>query len=323
MQDTLVMESSYMSGPSVGFMKDLFSIEGLNVTEDVPLAGLTTFKIGGPARIFLEPCSLSALVSVLSLLHRAKVKYYLLGAGSNILVQDEGVACVLSLRGLQEFYVHDKLPDKPGVVIHAGAGISLKYLVSWSVRNGLHGLEHLIGIPASLGGAVIMNAGTKEGMVSDCMRRLLVADRHGLSWMDMASLSPGYRAMNIGSGQVVCAVELELLRADKLQVRSNALNIMARRRTSQPIGLASAGCIFKNPPDNYAGKLIESCGLKGYRSGNAMISDVHANFIVNLGGATYWDVMKLITLAKDRVMREFAVDLSLEVELWHDMPDLV
>ena len=296
--------------------RDISYIEGVRVKTNITLRGLTTFKIGGNCRLFLEPITYKALKAVKNYLDINSINYYILGAGSNILAPDEDIECVLSLRGLVSFSLNKEPSFKDGIILRVGAGFSLKRLISWCMKNSFSGLESLIGIPASVGGAIYMNAGIKEESISDSIAKILVLKDKELIWLKRDDISPSYRDLGLRAGEIICASELKLKRCSQKLIKDKLLKMINSRVKSQPIGAKSAGCIFKNPKGDYAGRLIELCGLKGLRVGDAKVSEKHANFIINLGDARQSDVLELIDIIKAKVRERFSKELSLEVKVW-------
>ncbi len=299
--------------------RELEKIAGLQVSTQVPLAPLTTFRIGGRAALWLRPMSVAALEKALQVLERTRPVFRIMGHGSNLLVDDRGVPAVLSLSGLSAISM-----EKDHLV--AGAGAALSSLISFCLRRGIGGLEPLCGIPASVGGAVFMNAGANGLQFLDLVDAVLLTGPGGSRWVEPSEISPGYRSSSIPKGLVVsaCRIPLKengsarahLVRRPKGKGIEIIRQVMKKRTRTQPINLPSAGCIFKNPPGDSAGRLLDLSGLKGRSVGGAAISEKHANFIVNRGGASFRHVMELMELAADQVERDFGVRLSPEVVVW-------
>lgn len=276
--------------------------------QDEPLAAHSTFGIGGPARLFAEVRSVEEIVQVVrECLHRNE-RYLVIGKGSNSLFDDRGYDGVVILNRI------DRVTEEGGRY-SAGAGASFSLLGIRSARAGWTGLEFASGIPGSVGGAVVMNAGangqeTSGSLVSvewiDAAGELMIKPREELQF--------GYRTSPFQGGrEIVIAAHFQLQRGD--EARRRQIEIVNDRRKSQPYGVPSAGCIFRNPPGESAGKLIDQLGLKGMRVGGAEVSTCHANFIVNRGGATSADVLELIQLIKARVREVSGVELCEEVRL--------
>jgi UDP-N-acetylmuramate dehydrogenase len=298
----------------------LKKIENLEIVRDVCLAPLTTFRIGGRARLFLRPGTLGALERTVSFLSREGIAYKVLGRGSNLLISDSGVGVVMSLAALQT--ISGPFPPRSGTgrptdrYVTVEAGCRLKSLLGWSIRSGLGGLECLTGIPASIGGAVAMNAGTAEGSIGEITDALLLCGPEGTGWVDAKELDFRYRGLKLPEKGIISAARLRLHPSPSQEIRSRMrVNLEWRLRT-QPLGRPSAGSVFKNPPGDSAGRLIDICGLKGLTAGDAHVSNTHANFIVNLGNATCLQVLELMDIIKMRVKKETGVVLEPELAIW-------
>ncbi len=284
----------------------------LGVIENAPIS--TWFGVGGRADALLAPGSLDELRAALEAHEAQRGPVRVLGDGANLLVADEGVGgLVVSLDRLRRVTWSER-----GVIADAGARLPL--IVAEACRRGLGGLEGLGGIPASLGGAVRMNAGGAFGEIGSVIRRVRVLDHAGREHeLTPAELSFGYRASNL-AGLIVVEVELVLEPGDPVELRAKLKEVMAHKKQAQPLGASSAGCVFQNPELDgrrvSAGRLIDRAGLKGAREGGARVSERHANFIVTEEGATAGDVLRLI----DRVQREVAetqgVELTRELVVW-------
>lgn len=274
-----------------------------------PLANLTTFKIGGPADFYFEPVDGGDLTVLVNLLNEHKSPFMIIGNGSNILVSDDGYrgSAINLERGLSDV-------EFDGELLKAGAGIKLAQLVDFGIENSLHGLEMLVGIPGTLGGTLVMNAGAYGGAISDHLVEVEVIRRGGLRKLSRDAVVFGYRYSSL-EDDIVVGATFGFPRGDKDEMKRVRRELLLRRKELQPVDSPNAGTIFKNPAMNSAGRLIENCGLKGLRIGDAQISVKHANFIVNLGGASAVDVVKLIRKAREEVREKFAVILELEVKL--------
>ena len=279
------------------------------VSINEPLEKYTTFRIGGPADIYLEPVDKDDAVALIIALRREGVPFFLMGNGSNILVADEGVrGAVVNL----EYGFNYVTADDDGL-IRAGAGIKLAQFVDYCIGRGCGGAEMLAGIPGTLGGAVIMNAGAYGGEISDHMVSIELIRGEKLMTIDKSQAGFAYRTSSLG-GDVILEATFRFPPGQKDAMKASRRETMLKRNTSQPVQFPNAGSIFKNPPGDYAARLIQECGLKGRRVGNAEISELHANFIINLGGATANDVVALATIARDEVLRKFGIALELEIK---------
>ncbi len=279
---------------------------------DEPLASRTTLRVGGPADIYVEPSSENALTSVLELTRLRNVPVFLLGRGSNLLVRDGGIRGVVVRLSQPEFAKIEIEGDR----VKAGAGAKLKDLANATRRAGLAGLEFLEGIPGSLGGALRMNAGAMGGWTFDRVERLRCMDRLGeVRDLPVAEVEFTYRSCPLLTTQIALGATLRGSGESAETVKARMDGYSQKRWDSQP-NQPSAGCTFKNPsPELPAGKLIDQLGLKGTRVGDAMVSDVHANFFVNLGKATARDVLDLIELVRVRAREARGVELETEVEI--------
>ncbi len=275
-----------------------------------PLAPLTTWRIGGPAELYLEPKSVEELADAVALLRRSGIPYRLLGGGSNLLVADKGVrGAVVALSRLSA------VRRREGV-LEVEAGARLLEVVRMAATSGLSGFENLAGIPGRVGGAVFGNAGSRYGAIGDLVVSLDLMEVDG----ELRRVVPGpsffrYRGSDVGERIVVRAL-LAGGEADPRLLRARVRELVQERRRSQPGWVGNAGCVFKNPKGDAAGRLIDASGCKGLRSGAVFVSNRHANFFENGGEGTASDVLRLVDLVRDRVRRAHGVDLELEVRRW-------
>jgi UDP-N-acetylmuramate dehydrogenase len=291
-----------------------FSTEFDDILEKAaPLAGATTFGIGGPAEYLARPRSRERLAELLAAAAREGLRVRVLGAGSNLLVADEGVAGVVVTLGGRAFAFLEVLPGS----LRCGAGLGLARLVREAASAGLSGVECLAGIPATVGGALVNNAGGRYGNLGQVVREIEALDLGGQEvTLSGERAGFGYRSSQLG-GLVVTGCRLELAAEDPALVRRRTGEVQREKRAAQPLGEASAGCIFRNPPDGPpAGRLIEELGFKGRRVGGAQVSERHANYIVNRAGARCSDVLELIDAIRGEAARARGIDLELEVEIW-------
>lgn len=290
----------------------LGDVQGI-VRFEEPLKRYTTYRIGGPADVLVVPASYQDVALVIKAAHEYGYPLFVMGCGSNLLVHDEGVrGIVLRLGNLMGQVTTS------GNTITAGAGSLLPKVAKIAADHGLTGLEWGGGVPGTVGGAVSMNAGAHGGETSDILIAATVLDRTGQRH-DLTSEDMGFRYRRSDlvkdNGLIVLEATFRLEQEDPAVVMNKMKAFALRRRMTQPLGQPSSGSVFRNPPGDYAGRLIEAAGLKGHRVGGAAVSTVHGNFIVNTGGARARDVLALIRLIQSRVKAEFAVDLELEVEL--------
>lgn len=290
---------------------------------DEPLARHTTLRIGGPAAEFWEPQRPEDLAAVLSRLARDGAAWRMLGGGADTLAPDGGVrGAVIHTGAMRRVF-----REEGG--LRAWAGVTLPQLVRTAADAGLTGLEPLIGVPGQVGGALAMNAGSATWGVWDAVEELTVWDPDAaapgsepaafLRVLRPAEVGPAYRDGRLGR-RVALEAKLRLAPADPRAIRDEQERLLRRKNATQPVTLASAGCAFKNPPGDSAGRLVDAAGLKGARAGGAEISERHANFVVNRGGATAADVRALIERAEREVESRFGVRLERELCVWPE-PD--
>jgi len=293
--------------------KQLQHLDGVEVDWKVKLAGHTSLRVGGPVSCLLRPLNLAGLQSSVQVLSQNHHPYFILGRGTNLLVRDTGTrAAAISLES--GFSQVERL-DASGRV-RVGAGLRLNRLLRFCLQEGLSGLEFIAGIPGSVGGALRMNAGTHAGEMADvCEEVLLLLADGSLSRLTGSQLCFSYRRAELPPGAVLLEAEFSFSPGSREQIRGKIRTLLRERNEKQPWRLPSAGSVFKNPPGDFAGRLIEAVGLKGVRVGDAQISPRHANFIVNRGKARARDILALIELARDKVSQEFGVHLELEIEI--------
>lgn len=280
--------------------------------ENEPLTRHTTFRIGGVCDYFIYPKSILCLMRILRLLQERDVPYSVFGKGSNLLCSDDpyhGVVICLD-RYLNNFYF-----EKDGTLI-AEAGCSIILLAQEAMRRGLSGLEFASGIPGTLGGAMYMNAGAYKSDISACLKEVLVCRDHSLVWMKKEELDYAYRhsAFQSHPEWTIIAGKLQLAKRDQREIRSLMDARRERRMSSQPLDLPNCGSVFRNPPQHPAWQLIEEIGYRGKRVGGAMVSDKHANFIVNVGEAKARDVDRLIREIQEKISERYGIELITEVE---------
>jgi UDP-N-acetylmuramate dehydrogenase len=283
------------------------------VRADVPLRDFTWYQLGGPARWFCEPRDEAELATLLARVRAARIPWEVLGSGANVIVRDEGfdgVVIHLRGRGFEQIEFENE-------TVHAGAGTDLPTLVRTTLKHGLVGLEVLAGIPGTVGGAVRMNAGGRHGEIGEFVRDVRLLDSDGrIVTRTAAEVGFAYRHTNLGDC-IVLGVRLTLERGDAEEALDRYREIWSEKYANQPpLAARSSGCIFKNPPERSAGRLLDEAGLKGVRVGEAEISTRHANFIVASDGATAQDVLDLMQLAKERVQQTAGIVLEPEVEIW-------
>lgn len=273
----------------------------------------TTFKIGGAARLMLVPNSEEQIQQIVKECGKQGVRYITVGNGSNLLVADEGIDAVVILLGKD--FADVKLIDD--TTIYAQAGASLIKVCRFALENGLSGLEFGYGIPGSCGGGAFMNAGAYGGELKDVLYRCDHIDTNGEKGMlQNEELKLGYRySAYYENGCIVTGVYMKLKKADKDEIKAKMDDYMDRRKSKQPLEYPSAGSTFKRPEGYFAGALIEQCNLKGASVGGAQVSEKHAGFVVNTGGATCKDVLDLCQMVSNTVKTETGVDLEMEIRV--------
>lgn len=280
---------------------------------DAPLAPLTWYKLGGPARWLFTPGSEAELAALVNRCHTAHVNWRVLGRGANILIPDAGVDAAVICLSHPAF----KAASWEENQLTAGGGADFPTLVKQAVDQGLSGLEGLAGIPGTVGGIIRMNAGGKYAYVSAVTRAVRTMTREGtIQTLTAEQAGFRYRDSALG-GQIVLGATFALTPGDADAIRTTFRNVWTEKSREQPpVSKRSAGCIFKNPAQMPAGKLIDDCGLKGASRGKAAISERHANFIVADPDARAQDVIDLIEHAKERVLAQHGIELELEIEIW-------
>jgi UDP-N-acetylmuramate dehydrogenase len=274
-----------------------------------PLARYTTFRIGGEADYYVEPSDIDDVINIVKYAAKQEIPYYVMGNGSNILLSDDGIkGIVINLEGAFNYLKHEN-----GMII-AGAGVKLAKFVDFSIQNNYAGVEMLAGIPATVGGALIMNAGCYGGETSDHVAEVKVIQNAKLKNLSKEECGFIYRNSNLKS-MVVLEASFKLAAGNKEELQEKRKEFILHRNQAQPVEIPNAGCIFKNPKDHKAAILIDQCGLKGTKYGGAMVSTKHANFIVNYDNATAHDVIELVKIIKRTVHEKTGVDLEMEVKL--------
>ncbi|MFA5311245.1 MAG: UDP-N-acetylmuramate dehydrogenase [Candidatus Omnitrophota bacterium] len=286
--------------------------KNLKISNNRPLKDKTTMRIGGAARFFCQPRDLKELRMLISWAKKGSIPVFVLGAGSNLLISDKGVKGLV-LKLSSAFFTAIELK---GNSIEAGSGVKLSRLIKFSLGKSLTGLEFLSGIPGTLGGAVMMNAGCWGRDIADIVSQVKVMDLKGrIKALKGRDIPFGYRKSGLGK-YIILKARIRLKKSARGIIECNIKDHLLKRRNSQGLTFYNAGCIFKNPKSESAGKLIELCGLKGKRIGGAFISPRHANFILNSGNANSGDVLKLISLVKKRVKNKFRLALEPEIKIW-------
>ena len=271
----------------------------------------TTYGIGGPADLMIFPKSKQDLIKVIEIINENKIQLTILGSGSNVLVSDNGIrGAVISLKNsLKQIEVDNN-------ILYAECGTMLGKIVKHAVKNNLIGLENLNGVPGTLGGALIMNAGAWGGEISENLVHVeIMNSKNEIQKIQKKDLNFSYRQSSFNKDDILLSAKFNLQKADKDVIKDNFIEAQSGRKKSQPLNKRSAGSLFKNPKNNSAGKLLDEAGLKGFSIGDAKISEKHANFFINDGDASSRDMLMLIKKAHKEVKDKFNVNLSLEVKL--------
>jgi UDP-N-acetylmuramate dehydrogenase len=302
-------------------------LEGIcpgRVKQREPLSPYTTIGIGGRADWFIEPKNISEMEQLMKMVKAENIPWFVLGRGSNLLVSDQGVrGLVCHLSSLRPPITIKRYKDDR-ILLEVEAGFSLSGLVRFGINNRLRGLEFLAGIPGSIGGAWAMNAGSYGKEIKEITAYLKTVSSEGrVIRKGKKQLSFGYRTLNLEPGEVIISGGIKLSPGDTEDIQEETRKLWSQRRAVQPLNRPSCGSVFKNPPGDFAGRLIEETGLKGVQRGGAQISTRHANFIVNQGQARAGDVLYLMNLIRAQVRQQFGVLLEPEVRLWGcDLKDI-
>lgn len=285
--------------------------------KDAPMASYTTFRVGGPADYLLDLHSEEELLTALRLAHSVIAPVTIIGKGSNLLVRSGGIRGLVIRIGknMEDIQISDDTID-------AQCGCSLSRLAGAAAKAGLTGLEFASGIPGTLGGGAAMNAGAYNGELAQHIRKVHAYDMQGnLHELDVSRMKYGYRkSIALEKKLILTRCTLRLSQGDEQEIRARMEGFAAARREKQPLNLPSAGSTFKRPTGYFAAKLIDDAGLRGYKIGGAQVSDKHAGFIVNTGGATPEDILSLIEHVKCTVLEKFGVTLACEVRILGEDP---
>ena len=290
------------------------NIPNLKLELGVPMSRLTSFRIGGPARAVAMPKNEQELSQLLKLCAECGVEPVILGAGTNVLAPDEGMEkLVIVLKDALEGM--ERLSD---TCIRVMAGVTMSRAAVFAAGLNLGGLEFAHGIPGTVGGGVYMNAGAYGGEIKDVCTRVRIMERNGEArWITGEEAAFSYRHSAIEDNPwIVVAAEFELTPKPEAEVWEKMKELIGKRRASQPLDLPSAGSAFKRPVGGFAAALIDQTGLKGFRVGGAAVSEKHAGFVVNLGGATAGDVKELLNAVSDKVYERTGIRLEPEVRIW-------
>lgn len=297
---------------------------GQRAVFDVPMADHTSFRVGGPADALVMPADTRELIDLMRMLEQASLPWMVLGGGSNLLVRDRGIrGVVISLRqGFADIFTHEPGPDS--VIVYAGAGARLSALCRYAIEQHLAGMDIAAGIPGTVGGAILMNAGTAKGAIESLIAGidvLHVPDQK--AYISREALAFGYRKLawddemyvKNGNPPLVLGGWFRLQPAGKRDLAAEFEALQAERWQTQPRGL-SAGCVFQNPAAQMpAGRLIDQAGFKGFRIGDAQVSELHANFIINCNRASAADILRLMAMIREKVYQNYNVNLQPEIRI--------
>jgi UDP-N-acetylmuramate dehydrogenase len=276
---------------------------------DAALRAYTSFKIGGPADVVVEPADVDDVRRLVMQAGAAKVPLFVIG-GTNLLIRDGGIrGIVVSLAQLR------RIDEEPGSVLYAEGGVGMPTLIGYAIRRSLTGMEWAAGIPGTVGGCLVMNAGTRLGEMKDAVKGVRLVTMSGVVRdLPAAAIRFQYRRAWLPKG-IVVGVWLQLRQGVRAEIAKVVKDYLHYRKDTQPLTMPSAGCVFKNPADDSAGRLLEATGLKGLRIGDAEISTKHGNFIVNRGHATAEDVIQLIRKVRGVIRRKAGIRLDLELKI--------
>ena len=282
----------------------------------VPLSRYTSLRVGGPADIMIYPSDVMELQKVICFSQTQAIPYFVIGRGSNLLIKDgglKGIAIRLSL-GFKRIKLLNLSRNHTSVLVETG--VSLKRLLKFCIGRGLSGLEFLSGIPGSMGGALAMNSGAQGRQMKDVTESLaLITPQAEVIERSKEHLNFEYRKLHLPTGTIILKARILMKHRSQKIILGEVEKIKKWRRQTQPLNLPSAGSVFKNPIGKSAGQLIEQTGLKGFRVGNAEISEKHANFIVNLGGATAKDILSIMGIIQNRVYQKTGIRLEPEIKI--------
>jgi UDP-N-acetylmuramate dehydrogenase len=281
---------------------------------DCPMDRMTTYRVGGKAEACCFPSEVKELGNLISFLTMEGVPYLIVGKGSNILVCDAGLKGAVIVMKDRLASIEDTGTEVPELL--CGGGATVADLLSHCKKKGLSGLEFMAGIPGTIGGAVFMNAGAYGNEIGDRVHEVLTVRPDGeKKVLKHEEIKFSYRSSGIPPGTAIYGARLVLKQGDVEVISETIARNLKKRKESQPLDYPSAGSVFKNPPGDYAGRLIEKAGLKGAKIGGAVISTKHANFIVNAGGAKAGDILALIELARRKVKEDTGIDLETEIKI--------
>ncbi len=291
---------------------------GIEFLENGNMSAYSSIKIGGTADLMIFPKNEEELLFILNLLKANLSDYYIIGRGTNVLFKDDRICSpVISFKKFAaNFYENKKNGSE--IILEAGSGASLSKILNYAIKNDIGGCEFFYGIPGTLGGAVAMNAGSKESVIGNIIEKIeIITDAGDKFTVKKDGMKFSYRNLeikDIGGNYFITKAYLTLLKSNGLKISEN-MEIFKKRKSSQPLGEYSLGCIFKNPSGQCAGKIIEEIGLKGFSQGDAAVSQKHANFIINKGGARPEDITSLIKIIQEKALSIKNIKLNTEIKI--------
>ncbi len=292
------------------YITELKSIVEGTILENEPMAFHTSYGIGGPVNAYITPKDRKDLANILKFANKYSIKTYFIGSGSNLLVSDSGIngIVITPAKSLNNLEIKGKYVD-------AESGIMLGKLVKECIKRNLSGVESLVGVPGTLGGAIVMNAGAFGKEISNFLESVDIMDTNGsIIKYQRQDIDFSYRFSSIKSSEFVLKALFKLNEESAEIISQKKLKASSGRKTNQPLRYRSAGSVFKNPKENAAGFLIDQAGLKGTKSGNAEISNHHANFFINHGNASCSDITKLIRITRNTILKKYGIRLELELK---------
>lgn len=291
---------------SINEIKKIFSG---NILINEPMAKYTSFRVGGPTDFYCEPIDRNDLVSIIKYFSKNNFPFIIVGRGSNLLISDEGFrGAIINLEK------NLKSISKNKNTVTVDAGVRIGPFVDFCIQNSLSGVEMLAGIPGTIGGAIMMNAGAYGGEISDYIFEIEVIRNNEIKFIKKEDANFSYRKSGFAN-DVILSAKFILPKGDISDLLKKRRELLLKRNSSQPLNLPNSGSVFKNPKGFFAGKLIEEVGLKGFRFGNAQISEKHGNFIVNHGNAKSSEILKLILTAQEKVFEKMKIKLDVEVKM--------
>ena len=297
-------------------LKKLHKLVRGKILCNVPLSRYTSLRVGGPAEIMIYPLNIMELQKVINFSRTHKVPYFILGRGTNLLIKDGGVrGIVIKLsRSFKKIKVVETLRNHTSLLVEAG--VSLRRLLNFSAEKGLSGLEFLSGIPGSTGGALWMNSGAYGRQMQDVTESLtLMTPKAEVVEKKRNQLNFDYRQLRLPTGTIITNALIQTKQENPKKITAEIEKNKKRRSKNQPLNLPSAGSVFKNPPGKSAGRLVEQAGIKGFQVGEAIISEKHANFIINRGNATAKDILSLMKIMQNRVYQATGIRLESEIKI--------